>query len=227
MEHMPWILEQSAATGSNMCGHALMASCPPRPFSDLHADVPFGFKNIEASIVPGAGAAREPVTFAPGTAPGQRTWELSKADLNTLLALSTKLNLDGEITPVMAWGMILAHSRLGQLTLQDFAKLTEELAGKVRCYGFGAVMEDFEVRDAMENVLSTKLDLANAGAASGLSLGTINMGQFQLPGRPSPDHGLGSHARGMHPAGSALGQPLTSGTRYAPELIQPGYAMAM
>ncbi|EPE02482.1 bzip-type transcription factor [Ophiostoma piceae UAMH 11346] len=224
MEHMPWILEHSAETGSDMCGHALMASCPPRPFFDLPADVPFGFKNIEASIVPGAGAGREPVTFAPGTAPSQRTWELSKADLNTLLALSAKLDLDGEITPVMAWGMILAHPRLGQLTLQDFSKLTEELIGKVRCYGFGAVMEEFEVRDALENVLSTKLDLVNT-SASGLSLGS--MGPAQLSGQPFMDHGLGGHALGMHPAGAALSQPPSSETRYTPDLIQPGYAMAM
>jgi hypothetical protein len=64
-----------------------------------------------------------------------RTWELSKSDLATLLDLSQKLNLDGEITPVMAWGMVLAHPRLGELNERDFVKLTEELGSKVRCYG--------------------------------------------------------------------------------------------
>jgi hypothetical protein len=66
---------------------------------------------------------------------GQRTWELSKADLATLLDLSKRLDLDGEITPVMAWGMVLAHPRLAELQLEDFARLTEELRRKVRCYG--------------------------------------------------------------------------------------------
>lgn len=64
-----------------------------------------------------------------------RTWELSKADLATLLDLSQKLNLDGEITPVMAWGMVLAHPRLGELNDRDFEKLAEELTSKVRCFG--------------------------------------------------------------------------------------------
>lgn len=64
-----------------------------------------------------------------------RTWELSKADLATLLDLSQKLNLDGEITPVMAWGMVLGHPRLGELNEKDCARLAEELRSKVRCYG--------------------------------------------------------------------------------------------
>ncbi|KAM7192560.1 AP-1-like transcription factor [Naviculisporaceae sp. PSN 640] len=88
----------------------------------------------------------------------QKSWELSKADLSTLLELSKKLDLDGEVTPVMAWGMILDHPRLGDIitTTQDFVWLTEELAKKAKCYGFGAVMEEFEVRDAIEALLSAK-----------------------------------------------------------------------
>jgi hypothetical protein len=66
---------------------------------------------------------------------GGSTWQLSKSDLATLLDLSKKLNLDGEITPVMAWGMVLAHPRVGELKGEDFARLAEELGGKVRCYG--------------------------------------------------------------------------------------------
>lgn len=92
-----------------------------------------------------------------------RTRELSKADLATLLDLSQKLNLDGEITPVMAWGMVLGHPRLGELNERDFVKLTEELRSKVRCYGFGAVMEEFEIRDALEAILSTKPELLGTG----------------------------------------------------------------
>lgn len=212
MEHLPWLMEHGAETGSDMCGHALMASCPPRPFFELQDSSSFGFSNIEASIVPGAGVAPEPVTFAPGTAPSQRTWELSKADLNTLLALSAKLDLDGEITPVMAWGMVLAHPRLGELSIQDFAKVTEELAGKVRCYGFGAVMEEFEVRDALENIFSTKPDHVNT-VTGVFDLGTGTQPQGQ--------------SMGGYPAGAAFSQPQASGGMYTADMIQPGFAMAM
>lgn len=64
-----------------------------------------------------------------------RTWELSRPDLATLLDLSQKLDLDGEITPVMAWGMVLGHPRLGELDERDFVKLSEGLRSKVQCYG--------------------------------------------------------------------------------------------
>ncbi|KAL1871065.1 hypothetical protein VTK73DRAFT_2261 [Phialemonium thermophilum] len=147
MDHLPWLVERASGAGSNEpCGHALMASCPPEPFSDLTPDIPFGYSN----------ATTEPASQGPG----QRTWELSKGDLATLLDLSKRLDLDGEITPVMAWGMILAHPKLAELKAEDFARLTEELRGKVRCYGFGAVLEEFEVRDALETIFSTKDDRA-------------------------------------------------------------------
>ncbi|CAK7568000.1 MAG: hypothetical protein SEPTF4163_005978 [Sporothrix epigloea] len=120
-----------------------MATCPPKPFSELTSDIPFGYRNARNSEFK----------------TDQRTWEISKVDLNSLLELSSKLNLDSEVTPVMAWGMILAYPRIAELTTKDFESLTDELGSKVRCFGFGAVMEEFEVRDAIVNVLSTKRDV--------------------------------------------------------------------
>ncbi|KAM0287701.1 hypothetical protein ACHAQH_000231 [Verticillium albo-atrum] len=136
MNHMPWLLERSSEMGGEPCGHALMASCPPEPFPELTPDIPFGYAHVNGDLKS-----------------GQRTWELSKADLGTLLSLSQRLKLDGEITPVMAWGMVMAHSRFYEMKPEDFSKLTEELGTKIRCYGFGAVLEEFEIRDAMENVM--------------------------------------------------------------------------
>lgn len=127
MNHMPWLLERGVETGHEACGHALMASCPPEPFTDLTPDIPFGYSNVKANSGSSPRSAAEV---------SQRTWELSKADLATLLDLSKRLDLDGEITPVMAWGMVLAHPRLGELRAEDFARLTEELGSKVRCYGY-------------------------------------------------------------------------------------------
>lgn len=131
MDHMPWLLERGTETGGGEpCGHALMASCPPEPFTELTPDIPFGHSNVR---LPGG----PPGHGGGGTAePAQRTWELSKADLATLLDLSKRLNLDGEITPVMAWGMVLAHPRLSELSGEDLARMAEELGGKVRCYGY-------------------------------------------------------------------------------------------
>ncbi|KAB5581064.1 BZIP-type transcription factor, partial [Coniochaeta sp. 2T2.1] len=129
MDHMPWLLERGIdAGGAEPCGHALMASCPPEPFPELTPDIPFGYSNVSVSSNTNQGGGGVGQS-------GQRTWELSKGDLATLLDLSKRLNLDGEITPVMAWGMVLAHPRLGELSAEDFGRITEELGGKVRCYG--------------------------------------------------------------------------------------------
>lgn len=156
MDHMPWLLERSGAPGNrDPCGHSLMASCPPVPFSQLTPDIPFGpnYGNNAPAVAPALTAAiaaqgrRKPAPTPISTSVGgdknnnaadpqmPRTWELSKADLATLLDLSKKLDLDGEITPVMAWGMMLAHPRMGELEERDFKRLAEELKGKVRCYG--------------------------------------------------------------------------------------------
>lgn len=170
MDHMPWLLERSSANGGlEPCGHALMASCPPEPFSDLTLSIPFGHKHANAATngnlhqgafrkpitsptanrnfsrhslaPPAAGSVRNKDSSAPSAMDiddamaAPRTWELSKADLNTLLDLSQKLNLDGEITPIMAWGMVLGHPRLGELNEVDFRELSEGLRSKVRCYG--------------------------------------------------------------------------------------------
>ncbi|KAJ3470443.1 hypothetical protein MRS44_000542 [Fusarium solani] len=88
-----------------------------------------------------------------GSELNQKTWEVPRADLATLLNLSKSLDLDGEVTPIMAWVMVMSHPKVMELSAEDFRKLGEELVRKVRCYGFGAVMEEFEVRDAMDSVL--------------------------------------------------------------------------
>lgn len=117
------------------------SSTTPTPTSNRN----FSRHGAAATVPAGLPATGLPTSPAPATPVSAqtvdytnvppRTWELSKADLATLLDLSQKLNLDGEITPVMAWGMVLAHPRLGELNDRDFEKLAEELTSKVRCFG--------------------------------------------------------------------------------------------
>jgi hypothetical protein len=129
MDHLPWLLEKGSDHPGEPCGHALMASCPPEPFSELNPEIPFG--NAHGGV-----ADDIDVLAMNGQQPLGKTWELSKGDLTTLLDLSKRLDLDGEITPVMAWGMILGHPRLTELNSKDFEKITDDLKGKVRCYGY-------------------------------------------------------------------------------------------
>ncbi|KAI9847173.1 MAG: hypothetical protein M1837_003036 [Sclerophora amabilis] len=113
----------------DVSGHAFMVSCPPESHIIEHRDAPFD----------------------PNPAEMQQ-------QLGTLLETSRLLDLDGEITPVMAWGMITDHPRVKEITTRDYDVLKEDLKTKVRCYGFGAVLEDFEVRDALSSVFATKLE---------------------------------------------------------------------
>lgn len=119
MDHMQFLVERASQPEGEPCGHALMASCPPEPLVEEKPEVPFGH-----------GPAHTTNDNAP------KTWDLSKPDLANLLDLSKRLNLDGEITPVMAWGMVLAHPRFSELRTEDFEMMCQELGGKVRCYGY-------------------------------------------------------------------------------------------
>ena len=113
---MQFLVERAAAPEGEPCGHALMATCPPEPFPG--DDMPFGHH----------------LPLLNGTAP--KTWDITKSDLANLLDLSKRLNLDGEITPVMAWGIILSHPRFCEMRLQDMESICQELESKVRCYGY-------------------------------------------------------------------------------------------
>jgi len=117
MDHLLVLAERALEPDGLHSGHAMMASCPPDPYFEDSTAVPFGH----------TAATREGVV--------QKTWDLSKGDLANLLDLSKRLNLDGEITPVMAWGMILGHPRFSELRMEDFQRLGQELGGKIRCYG--------------------------------------------------------------------------------------------
>ncbi|KFY98303.1 hypothetical protein V498_01568 [Pseudogymnoascus sp. VKM F-4517 (FW-2822)] len=135
MDHLQFLVELSSEPSGMPCGHALMATCPPVPHPADEMPWGHGVANLPHEEL--------------------KTWDLQKGDLANLLDLSMRLNLDGEITPVMAWGMVLGHPRFGELGARELVMVVEELRPKVRCYGFGAVLEEFEVRDAMENMFST------------------------------------------------------------------------
>lgn len=137
MDHMQFLMVRaSESTADDICGHALMATCPP-----------------ESHIL------EKPQEQYPHKVP-----DISMPDLMKLLDLSNRLPLDGEITPIMAWAMILQDARFGELTEGDIKVMKEDLVGKVRCYGFGAVLEEFEVRDALMTALAGKGGAATNGS---------------------------------------------------------------
>ncbi|KAF2750764.1 hypothetical protein M011DRAFT_395420 [Sporormia fimetaria CBS 119925] len=115
-----------------VAGHTLMATCPPPSHFLAHPETPY---------------------------PHQMPPDVGTPDLMKLLDLSSRLPLDsagGEVTPIMAWAMVLGHQRCAELDEGDVRGLKELLVGKIRCYGFGAVLEEFEVRDALMTVFAGK-----------------------------------------------------------------------
>ena len=121
MNHLPFLLESGPELGLLSCGHALMASCPPRSYPDIQPSEPFGYKNV-----PGGDKA------------DIKTWEASKGDLAILLDLSKQLDLGGEVTPIQAWGMISAHPEFSRLSPGAVKQLRDELGRRVRCYGYAS-----------------------------------------------------------------------------------------
>lgn len=117
MDHIQFLVERASEPGGEPCGHALMASCPPDAYSDPYLDQPF----------------KPYLPDKNGTT--LKTWDVPKPDLANLLDLSKRLNLDGEITPVMAWGMVLAHPSFHNMGTRDFENICQILREKIRCYG--------------------------------------------------------------------------------------------
>ncbi|KKY24134.1 putative bzip transcription factor [Phaeomoniella chlamydospora] len=124
---------------AQISGHALMASCPP----------PSHIANTPAQ---GGG-------FVP-TYPHQVP-QIPYENLMTLLNLSRRMVEQGDIeggqiTPIMALQHLRSHRSYKSLTKEDVQAMIDTLNSKVRCYGFGAVMEDFELLDVMTNIFATK-----------------------------------------------------------------------
>lgn len=135
MEHIQKLVHDSLEdpNGTAISGHALMASCPPESHMLDNPDIDWG----------------------------SRTYDLQPGELNMLLNLSPKMSLSGEVTPINAWAMIQSHPNFLQLTRHDFAVIKNELVPKVKCYGFGAVLEEYMVEDALDGVLAAKYTLGN------------------------------------------------------------------
>lgn len=147
MEHMQYLLVRSHNAANqpfhhplepaddgdheHMSGHALMATAPPHSHIMHKPAEPYGHKMPDG---------------------------MDTGALANLLHLSNRLPMDrdGEITPVMAWMTVLSDPRLGELDMKDYEKLKSSLLDKCRCYGFGAVIEEFEVRDALLALFAEK-----------------------------------------------------------------------
>ncbi|KAJ5591967.1 uncharacterized protein N7459_002336 [Penicillium hispanicum] len=134
-EHTDYLCRRSVTEADDedmpFSGHALMATCPP----------PSYIANTTSE-----------------QAYPHKTYDLPHANLTTLLNLSRQLVTDGQITPIMALQCLKNHELYHSLSRDDVKIIIETLNTKVRCYGFGAVVEDFELMDCLSSVMGTKVD---------------------------------------------------------------------
>ncbi|PYH67229.1 protein flbB [Aspergillus vadensis CBS 113365] len=134
-EHTDYLCRRSITEADDedmpFSGHALMATCPPPSYIAT--------------------------TSNEQTYP-HKTYDLPHANLSTLLNLSRQLVTDGQITPIMALQCLKNHELYRSLTKDDVKVIIETLNTKVRCYGFGAVVEDFELMDCLSSVLGAKVE---------------------------------------------------------------------
>ncbi|RHZ60471.1 protein flbB [Aspergillus thermomutatus] len=135
-EHTDYLCRRSVTEADDedmpFSGHALMATCPPPSYI---------------------------ANTTPEQAYPHKTYDLPHANLTTLLNLSRQLVTEGQITPIMALQCLKNHELYRTLTKDDVKIIIETLNTKVRCYGFGAVVEDFELMDCLSSVLGSKVDL--------------------------------------------------------------------
>ncbi|KAJ5765899.1 hypothetical protein N7520_005458 [Penicillium odoratum] len=135
-EHTDYLCRRSVTEADDedmpFSGHALMATCPPPSYI----------------------ANTTPEQTYPHKAP-----DLPIPNLSTLLNLSRQLVTEGQITPIMALSCLKNHELYPSLSRDDVKIIIDTLNTKVRCYGFGAVVEDFELIDCLSSVLGTKVDI--------------------------------------------------------------------
>lgn len=81
---------------------------------------------------------------------------MDQSDLNfieSLINSADQIPLRGEMTPVQAWTwMKQQRGRADWLCNEDWEKLWKILKAACRCYGFGAVVEKYEVENAMHEI---------------------------------------------------------------------------
>ncbi|CAF9924113.1 hypothetical protein IMSHALPRED_006108 [Imshaugia aleurites] len=98
------------------------------------------------------------------------SWTASGTIIKELLNLSSSINLEGEITPVEAWHRLHDHPDFWRLNRDQIESLKQELSTKVRCCGFGAVLDENVFMHALNRTLASSA-VASSGAESRRSFG--------------------------------------------------------
>ncbi|KAF7196830.1 hypothetical protein HII31_01748 [Pseudocercospora fuligena] len=83
--------------------------------------------------------------------------QVKRPDLLQLLNLSNQLQVNEiEVPPVRAWIKLMQDERMKLLSVHDIAILKEKLLKKVHCYRFGAVIDENDIHETLQEVVDTR-----------------------------------------------------------------------
>ncbi|EME86965.1 uncharacterized protein MYCFIDRAFT_89771 [Pseudocercospora fijiensis CIRAD86] len=83
--------------------------------------------------------------------------QVKRPDLLQLLNLSNQLQVNEiEVPPVRAWIKLMQDERMKLLSVNDIAMLKEKLLRKVHCYRFGAVIDENDIDETLQEVVNTR-----------------------------------------------------------------------
>ncbi|GAD95717.1 hypothetical protein CIMG_08996 [Paecilomyces variotii No. 5] len=92
---------------------------------------------------------------APSTLAHNDGWKVPVSQFRKLFELAGCLGLDGYITPVQAWNRITSRPDLSSITLEHLVSLKEAMACYVKCFGFGAIIEEEIFEHLLNQTLSS------------------------------------------------------------------------
>ncbi|KIW18148.1 hypothetical protein PV08_02436 [Exophiala spinifera] len=87
--------------------------------------------------------------------PDGTKWTVPAVELEKLLEFSDRLSLDGEITPVEAWQRVRLHPKFPDLTMAGLDDIRAKLVPEVKCYGFGAVIDEAYFDSVISQIMGT------------------------------------------------------------------------
>lgn len=91
---------------------------------------------VQTPIMAHSNTPRTIVNLKPGgEMPASASWTVPAVEVERLLNLSSRLSLEGEITPIEAWQTIKQHPGFANLDRQRLEQLKSILLPEVQCYG--------------------------------------------------------------------------------------------
>ena len=76
------------------------------------------------------------LAHAPPVLDTNSKWEIPTIELERLFEFALALNLEGEVTPIQAWGRIKNHPGFSSLSYERLQQLSAVLLEEVQCFGY-------------------------------------------------------------------------------------------